>query len=116
MSKRPGINATMPPVVSTALRRLGEDLSIARKRRRESQRDWADRLNVSVPTVIRMEKGDATVSMAVYATALWLMGRAQALAEIATPATDTGALEQDIRTARKRGTPRGRLVHDEEPT
>lgn len=99
----------MPPVVRSALRELGEHLAIARSRRRESQRDWAERVGVSVPTLIRMEKGDPTVSMAVYATSLWLMGRVQALAEIAAPAVDIGALEQDIRTARKRTSPQRRL-------
>lgn len=31
-------------------------------------------LGVAVPTLIRLENGDPTVSMAVYASALWLIG------------------------------------------
>ncbi|MDZ5458089.1 hypothetical protein [Azohydromonas lata] len=42
---------------------------------------------------------DPSVSMGVYATALWLMGRSQALAELADPAQDLGALEDAVRAA-----------------
>jgi transcriptional regulator with XRE-family HTH domain len=85
-----------------ALKRLGENLAIARVRRKESQRLWAQRLSVSVPTLIRMEQGDPSVSMGVYATALWLMGRVQAMPELAAPEHDQGALEMDVRAAIKR--------------
>jgi hypothetical protein len=40
--------------------------------------------------------------MGVYATALWLMGRHAALSEVAAPARDLNALEQDIEAVRQR--------------
>ena len=89
----------MPPAATQALRALGENLAIARIRRRESQRAWAKRLGVSVPTLIRMERGDPGVGAGIYATALWLMGRLSALPDLAAPATDRGALESDVRAA-----------------
>jgi len=92
----------MPPAAQAALRGLGENLAIARTRRRESQRTWAKRLGVSVPTLIRMERGDPGVSAGIYVTALWLMGRANALAVIADPSADSGALERDVRAALQR--------------
>ena len=92
----------MPPVVLDALRRLGENLAIARVRRKESQRVWAKRLGVSIPTLIRMEQGDPGVGAGIYATALWLMGRVQALPELADPQNDRGALEMDVREAVRR--------------
>jgi hypothetical protein len=102
MPKASNALSTLPPAVTTALRGLGENLAIARVRRKESQRVWAKRLGVSVPTLIRMEQGDAGVSMGIYATALWLMGRAQALPEAADPKHDHTALEMDVRAAVKR--------------
>ena len=102
MPKSSAVAKSLPPVAANALRQLGEHLAIARARRRESQRAWAQRIGISLPTLIRLEKGDPTVSMAAYASALWLMGRAQALAEIAAPASDLGALELDVRDARQR--------------
>jgi transcriptional regulator with XRE-family HTH domain len=85
---------------------LGENLSIARKRRRESQAVWAQRLEVSIPTLKRMESGDPGVAMGIYATALWLIGRADALAALADPTLDHGALEIAVRQAQKRSTRR----------
>jgi hypothetical protein len=40
--------------------------------------------------------------MGVYAAALWLIGRAGALPDMADPALDRGALELDVRAARER--------------
>src|SRR5687767_8240505 len=102
MPKTPTALLTIPPAATQALHRLGENLAIARARRRESQRAWATRLGVSVPTLIRMERGDPGVSAGIYATALWLMGTVSGLPELAAPATDRGALESDVRQALQR--------------
>jgi len=91
--------ASLPPQALAALQTLGEYLALARLRRKESQRQWASRLGVSVPTLIRLEKGDPTVSMGVYATALWLLGLSDGIAELADPSKDMGALEADVRQA-----------------
>ena len=92
----------LPPAVAQGLQRLGENLAVARIRRKEPQRVWAQRLGVSVPTLIRMEQGDPGVSAGIYATALWLIGRVQALADVADPSHDRGALEMDVREAMRR--------------
>ena len=75
MSKSSEAVSTMPPVASGALKKLGDNLAVARVRRRESQRLWAKRLGVSVPTLIRLEQGDPRVAIGVYVTALWMIGR-----------------------------------------
>ena len=102
MSKRSGAIESMPSAVLVQLRELGENLAVARKRRREPLRAWAQRIGVSEPTLMRMEKGDPSVSMAVYATALWLMGRSQVIADLAAPEHDQGALEEAVRVAKAR--------------
>jgi transcriptional regulator with XRE-family HTH domain len=102
MPKTPQALLTIPPAATEALRALGENLAIARTRRRESQRAWAKRLGVSVPTLIRMERGDPGVGAGIYATALWLMGTVAGLPELAAPAADRGALEGDVRRALQR--------------
>lgn len=91
----------LPPEVSAALTTLGEQIMLARKRRKESQRLWAERIGISAPTMARLEAGDPAVSMGNYATALWLMGRSHALTELADPALDQGALEADIRAIKQ---------------
>ena len=102
MSKSADAIEMLPPIVRKALAQFGEHLAIARMRRKESQRVWAQRLNVSIPTLIRMERGDPKVSMGVYASAVWLVGRIAALPEAVDPKYDQGALELDIRGALKR--------------
>lgn len=77
-------------------------------RRKESLKSWAKRLGVSVPTLLRLEAGEATVSLGVLATALWLIGRDGALATLATPKEDRGALELDVREAEALGRTRAR--------
>jgi transcriptional regulator with XRE-family HTH domain len=108
MSRPSDAIATLPPVILKALTQFGEHLAIARMRRKESQRAWARRLNVSIPTLIRMERGDPKVSMGVYATATWLVGLIAALPEAVHPRHDQGALELDIRSALKRRPVRAR--------
>lgn len=103
MSKTKALAAALPPVAVKALRDLGANIAVARLRRREPQRAWAERIGVSVPTYVRLEKGDPSVGMAAYAAALWLMGRVQALPEVAAPENDLMALERDVRAARGRG-------------
>ncbi|MCW7538445.1 XRE family transcriptional regulator [Aquabacterium sp. A7-Y] len=102
MPRTPAALLTLPPAAADGLRRLGENLAIARVRRKETQRVWAQRIGVSVPTLIRMEQGDPGVGAGIYATALWMMGRIQALPEVAAPEHDRGALEMDVREALQR--------------
>ncbi|HMD28600.1 MAG TPA: hypothetical protein VKH13_08535 [Steroidobacteraceae bacterium] len=103
MSKAsPALNQ-MPPSTLAALSQLGADLAVARLRRKESLKTWAKRLGVSVPTLLRLEAGEANVSLGVLATALWLIGRDSALGTLATPKEDRGALELDVRQAEMLG-------------
>ena len=89
-------------MLAAQLRELGENLSLARKRRKESLKTWAGRIGVSEPTLVRMEAGDPGVAIGTYATALWMIGRAPALPELAAPQLDLGALESELRVARQR--------------
>lgn len=102
MSKASDALKLLPNAASKALLTLGADLAIARQRRKESLKNWALRLGVSIPTLMRMEKGDPSVSVGIYATALWLVGRQQALAELANPKEDLGALEIEVKKAKAR--------------
>ena len=102
MSKSKQVTSFLPQVAANALRQLGENIAIARRRRGESRPAWAQRIGVSVPTLIRLEKGDPGVSMATYASALWLIGRVQVLGTLAAPENDMGALEAEVRKAQTR--------------
>ena len=83
---------------------------MARLRRKESLKTWAKRIGVSVPTLLRLEAGEPSVSLGVLATVLWLIGRDAALATLATPKEDRGALELDVREAETLGKERVRAT------
>jgi transcriptional regulator with XRE-family HTH domain len=102
MPKRSPAIDQLPAAAQAHLQQLGENLAIARKRRRESMKTWADRIGVSEPTLGRMERGDPSVAMGVYATALWLIARDNQLPVLAAPEQDMGALEEAVRAAQRR--------------
>lgn len=99
MSKPSLASSSLPPEAAQSLATLGEHLALARVRRNESQRQWATRIGISVPTLIRMERGDPGVGIGVYTTALWLLGLSGALGTLASPEKDLRALETDVRAA-----------------
>jgi hypothetical protein len=110
MTKTSTALTQMPPSTLAALQQLGADLAVARLRRKESLKTWAKRIGVSVPTLLRLEAGEPSVSLGVLATALWLIGRDAALGALATPKEDRGALELDVRQAETLGKERVRAT------
>ena len=110
MSKASPALSQMPPSTVAALEQLGANLAVARLRRKESLKTWAKRIGVSVPTLLRLEAGEPGVSLGVLATALWLVGRDGALATLASPKEDRGALELDVRAAETLGKERVRAT------
>jgi transcriptional regulator with XRE-family HTH domain len=110
MTKASPALTQMPPSTLAALEQLGADLAVARLRRKESLKTWAKRMGVSVPTLLRLEAGEPSVSLGVLATALWLIGRDAALGALATPKEDRGALELDVRQAETLGKERVRAT------
>ena len=100
----------MPPATVAAIEKLGADLAVARLRRKESLKTWAQRMGVSVPTLQRLEAGDPGVGIGIVATALWLIQRDGALAQLAAPELDQGAIEMDIRQAQALGRARAQAA------
>lgn len=98
----------LPPATTAAIGKLGADLAVARLRRKESLKTWAQRMGVSVPTLQRLEAGDPAVSIGIIATALWLIQRDGELGNIAAPEHDQGAIEMSVREAVELGLARAR--------
>lgn len=96
MPKSPRALQQLPPATVHALEKLGADLAVARLRRGESLKSWAQRMGVSVPTLQRLDAGDPGVGLGIVATALWLIGRDGGLSSLAAPEEDKGALELDV--------------------
>lgn len=89
-----------PQAVIQQIDLLAQNIVVARKRRKETQAQWASRLGVSQPTMARIEKGDPAVAMASYVMCMWLINPACSLADLIAPQRDTVALEREIAKVR----------------
>ena len=83
--------ATPAPVLR-ALRKLGQDIRDARRRRRIPVAILAERASISRVTLHKVEKGDPGVSARNYATVLFALGLADRLADIADVRHDSVGL------------------------
>ena len=85
-----------PPSVQRALRSLGSDIRIARKKRRMPMADFAARMDVSAGTLARLEAGDAGVSVGALAMAFLALGELRRLDELIDVSKDDTGLMLDI--------------------
>ena len=94
--------ADYPQAVLQQIAQLAQNIVIARKRRKETQAQWAQRLGVSQPTMARIERGDPSVAMASYVMCMWLINQAQGLADLVAPQRDLASLEREVARTRPR--------------
>jgi DNA-binding XRE family transcriptional regulator len=102
MPKKNAASEDFPLAVVQQVKLLAQNIVIARKRRNESQAQWAQKLGVSQPTMARIERGDPSVAMVSYAMCVWLINPAASLADLISPLNDRGALELEISKIRPR--------------
>lgn len=100
----------LPLPAERAIRKLGSDLALARRRRHISQQSLAERMGASLSTVRRMEKGDPRVPIHFIARALQVFGEIEALAGLIDSARDDiglvlmdERLPQRVRSKRSKG-------------
>lgn len=85
----------LPLPAAHALRKLGRDLALARRKRGISTTDMAGRLFIARDTLWRLERGDPTVSVGTLATAAFVLQLHDRLANLSAPASDELALSLD---------------------
>lgn len=105
--RKSSLQVAMPRPVERALRRFGEDISTARRMRRLSQEDLAQRIGTSLSTVRRMEDGYPGTALHTFLRALHVLGRLEDMANVMTIENDTLGMElvreqlpQRVRTSR----------------
>jgi transcriptional regulator with XRE-family HTH domain len=74
---------SVPFPVRRALLRLGKDIREARIRRRIATAVMANRASITRMTLYKIERGSPSVSVAAYATVLFILGMIDRFAEIA---------------------------------
>ncbi|MCL2843960.1 MAG: helix-turn-helix domain-containing protein [Chitinivibrionia bacterium] len=103
MSK--AINIYIP--VKFAIIKLGQDIGNARKRRRITTALMAERAGISKITLSKIEKGEASVSMAAYASVLFCLDMIERLKDIADIKYDfTGKVLADEQLPKRIRSPR----------
>jgi hypothetical protein len=88
---RPSPKVPLP--VIRALRKLGQDIRDARRRRRIPVAILAERASIGRMTLNRIEKGDPGASLGNYAAVLFALGMVGRLADVADVRHDTVGLE-----------------------
>lgn len=86
--------------------KLGGDLALARRKRRLTTAMMAERLGVAKSTYARVEKGDPTVSMGVYAMTLFVLGLGDKLSDLVDASRDAHGLLLDTERVPKRVRPK----------
>ena len=82
------VNAALPLEVATAIARLGENVRVARVRRRLSQEELAQACFVTRKTVYALEKGAPGATLATAFSVLWKLGLLHTAAPLADPDAD----------------------------
>ena len=102
-----GPQVVLPRPVGRALHRLGQDISIARRMRRLSQDDLAQRIGTSLSTVRRMEDGYPGTALHTFLRALHVLGRLEEVLKVMATENDALGMElmreqlpQRVRTSR----------------
>jgi len=71
MSKR---NTILLPKIQRLIATLGENIKLARLRRKLSAEQVSERAGISRPTLTSIEKGSSTVSLGAYVSVLHILG------------------------------------------
>jgi len=74
---------TLLPKVQKSIVELGENIKLARLRRKYSAEQVAERANISRPTLLAIEKGLPSVSIGAIANVLFVLGLEKDIMEVA---------------------------------
>lgn len=92
----------LPPSVNLALRKVGQDIEVGRKRRRWTEDSMAERIGVTRKTYAKIEKGDPTVSWGAVAMALFALQMTDRLRGLADSQADEVGLFAEVEQLPKR--------------
>lgn len=97
----------LPIPAAMSLKKLGNDIKDARKRRRITMLLMAERAGVSRTTINKIECGDPTASMGAYTAVLFVLGMLDRLRDLADGSHDvTGRQLADERLPQRVRVPR----------
>ena len=99
---RSAVGDVLPTKLRRGLKKLGEDIGVARRKRRLTVAMMAERVGVARSTYLRAEKGDPKVAFGVYAMVLFVLGFGDAISDLIDPRKDDQGLLLDVERIPKR--------------
>jgi DNA-binding XRE family transcriptional regulator len=109
---RNALLAATPYQVESSLKRLGQNLKVARLRRNLTRTEAAEKIGVSRFAVADAESGKPSASIAIYAALLWAYGLIDQLAGLAEPNRDEEGTALALHAERSRARHRRKLNND----
>ena len=99
---RSTVQDSLPATLRRTLGKLGDDISVARRKRSLTAAMVAERAGVSRSTYLKVERGDPSVAMGTYAMVLFVLGLDGPLGRLADPALDDQGLVLDAQRLPRR--------------
>lgn len=112
MAKKNKLLAAPPYAVEQALKRLGENLRIARLRRNLTIADLAQKIGTGPRAVGDAEKGKPSTSIAVYMALLWALDLLEHMENVADPAHDAEGQQLALAREKSRARQGGKVDND----
>lgn len=101
------MSTQLPVPAQRAMRKLGQDIKEARLRRRIPASLLAERANISPKTLIKIEKGDPSVSISSYVAVIFSLGMISRVEELMDVRFDnTGLILESERLPKRIRLPR----------
>jgi transcriptional regulator with XRE-family HTH domain len=98
------------PSATKVLKELGENIKLARLRRKLSAQQVAERANISRLTLLHVEKGAPSVAMGIYCKVLFVLGLEKDLLKIAVDDVLGRKLQDAELTVKERAPKRGTRI------
>lgn len=97
---------SLPQALRRSLKKLGADIGTARRKRNLTTAMMAERVGAAKTTYLKVEKGDPSVSMGIYAMTLYVLGLGEAVGDLIDPRRDDVGLLLDAERLPKRVRPK----------
>lgn len=98
------------PKINRILKSLGENIKLARLRRKLSTQQVSERAGISRPTLYAIEKGQPNVAIGLYLQVLFVLGLADDLSRVASD-DELGRRLQDAGLTVKRRAPKREIIN-----
>ena len=92
MVARNSLSTATPYAVERAIKKVGNDLRVARLRRKFTIEEVAEKIGTGPRAIRDAERGKSSTGIAVYAALLWAYGLLSPLEELADPQSDEEGL------------------------